>query len=193
MEYTYQLLVSGGKNMKKILILLMVVVCSFSVLFCFSACGDVVPTAWVYLNIDGGFISYTGDMYGVTSEHVYYFASLEDSFNLDNYILSIRFIPRVMGSDDIILDDGSVLSTILVDVSNVVDMKVYIKTNKPSGSPIYASNKSIYLNGQKLTPTTTDIDNDSHLAGFLYQNISLQRGNPNGKINGVINSIEYKV
>ena len=65
-------------------------------------------------------------------------------------------------------------------------MTVYIKTN----SSIYSADKAIYLNGQKVTPTKAE--NLGSLAYITIEDINLIRGNPNGKINGVINIIEYK-
>ena len=164
---------------------LFAVICLMFSLTLFTACGSVVPCAWVYLKMDGGYITYSSDMYGNAGDHVHYYLNEEDATSTANSVLSIRFSPRILGADTVKIDDVDTRTT-TVDISDYADMSIIIKTT----SSIYAESKKIYLNGEELEPTQTT--SSATIVCYLFQNVKFVRGNPNGHINGAVNSIEYK-
>ena len=165
--------------MKKVLSVLII----FTICICvcgISACGSVVPVAWIRLEAGGGQVYYTADMYAITGAHIYLYENETDN----SPVIEISFSPRILGADTV---DG--VRTTTVDISGPYAM--YITVNK--NNSIYSDDKAFYLNGAE-TPLVPDRFDESY-ASFKtleFQNFGLIRGNPNGKINGVVNVIEYK-
>ena len=150
----------------------------------FSGCG-VVPAAWVELKMDSGYVQYTSYMYPTSHNHINYFASEEDASDDSKIIFSITFFPRILGPEVTEIDGVKTRRTV-VDVSKYVDATIYIYKNHPA----YDASKEIYLNGQKVTPTTkNEYDN---LTALNFEDFPLIRGNPGGQFNNKINIIEYK-
>ena len=150
----------------------------------FSACASsVVPCAWVRLDMDGSVV-YTSDTYAVVGAHVYFYEN-EDEMTADenrtNYDLSITFYPRILGKDTV---GGEKTTT--VDISSDCSMTVYINKTKE----FYSENKKIYLNGSEITPKKRD-DFDALLC-LYFEDVAFIRGNPNGKLNGEVNVIQYR-
>ena len=170
--------------MKKIGKIVSVVLSLFAVisLFPLSACQKekVVPAAWVKLVSDRGYAVYTTDMYGYTDAHIY----LYTDETCEEVMLKIEFTPRILGPETV---DG--VKTTLVDLSyDPYTMYVYVYKT----AEIYSEEKEVYLNGKKLTPAYEERTASPYFITLQYVNFGLVRGNPNGKINGVINTIEYK-
>ena len=164
------------KRLSIVFALICLVACSVVL----SACGSVVPCAWVRFESDG-LVYYTSDMYGQTGDHIYIYETQEDA-DAKDYAITVRFDPRILG-----LDTMNDVKTQTVDISKWHDMTVIIYKSK---TDTYSSSKKVYLNGTALTPSTTS-DLDS-LVSYTFKNVNLVRGNPNGKINGYVNVIEYK-
>ena len=157
--------------------------------FLLSACGNVVPTAWVYFKADTGYVTYGSDMYGVTRAHIYYYENEADATDTDNSVLYIYFSPRIMGVDTEKKVDGVEMRTTTVDITSWADMDVYIKTS----SAIYDAAKKIYINGVAMEEAegTSRSGSLAHIRIINLQN-KLTRGNPDGHENDVVNVIEYK-
>ena len=166
------------KTSKKLIALIMTVFFTVTVA-CVSACG-VVPVAWVSLQTESGYVTYTSDMYGNTGAHVY----LYEDDTRENKLMEISFYPRILGHEE---RDG--VETTLVDITNTYAM--YITVYKTNTNSIYSADKEIYLNGEKLTAERSD-DTYASFKSMEYHNFGLIRGNPNGRINDVVNYIEYK-
>lgn len=154
----------------------------FAVIFIFNltACGAVVPVAWVRLDAGGGQVYYTADMYAMNGAHIYLYENETDN----SPVIEISFSPRILGADTV--DD---IRTTTVDVSGPYAMYITVYKN----NSIYSEEKAFYLNGAEI-PLVPDRSDDTY-ASFKtleFQNFGLIRGNPNGKINGVVNVIEYK-
>ena len=169
---------------KRFLAIVFVLIFTASILFagCFES---VVPAAWVHLKVDDGYVYYSTDMYASNRSHIYYFENQEAAENLNNYMIEIIFYPRILGPEEVEVD-GEKIKTTIVDISNYADISIYIR----KASPIYSANKDIYINGEKINPTS--INDYNTLVSILIQDAPLVRGNPNGRINGKINYIEYK-
>ena len=75
-------------------------------------------------------------------------------------------------------------------ITNNISCIVYISFIIKWDPSTYGADKKVYLNGVALTPTTTN-DWDELLC-LNFENISLERGNPGGHANDVLNHIEYK-
>ena len=163
------------KRISFALMLICLVTCSI----CLAACGKVVPCAWVKFNTEGTVV-YTSDMYGQTGEHIYIYETQED-LDANNYAITVKFQPRILGVDTV---DG--VKTTTVDIGDWHDMTVTIYKS----SSYYDADKHVYLNNTQLTPTNTS--NLTNLVAYTFKNVNLVRGNPNGKINGYVNVIEYK-
>lgn len=150
--------------------------------FCFSAC--VAPTAWVKLDMEG-YVYHTTQMYASNIQHIYLYnseaESVADADSRVNYLLAIEFFPRILGTEVV---NGE--KTTLVDIASGADMQVTI--NKSAS--LFSTSKKIYLNDVALEPTS--IQDLSTLYALTFKNVSLTRGNPNGKINGFVNKIQYK-
>lgn len=170
----------------------------FSLLLCFitalvcplslSACESVAPGAWVTLKTDGGYVYYTSYMYNTSHGHIVYYASEEDSekaadkTNFGSFdIITITFSPRILGPEV----RGETKTTI-VDVKSWYEMDVSVNKSHES----YSANKKMYLNGMELEPY--DTFDSEYLTIWHYKDFGLIRGNPNGRINDVINVLEYK-
>lgn len=145
----------------------------------FSACQRVTPAAWVELRAGDGYVVYTSDMYGITRAHIYCY----DDDSTEKTAIEITFIPRILGSDTV---DG--VKTTLVDVSGAYEMTVIVY----KGSSLYSAEKDFYLNDVKLTPYPSASYDGESIISLNFRDFTLVRGNPNGKLNGVINVIEYK-
>lgn len=171
---------------KKSLVLMFALGVVFPFGFLFSAClwDGVVPCAWTYLKMDGGYYSYSSDMYGMNGDHIYYYLNEEDVGDVYKRDISIKFYPRIMGHDDEVIDGKSIKTTI-VDISKYSDLSFYVSTT----SPLYSVEKRVYINGQKIDKALDVYDS---FATILIQDLNLQRGNPNGQRNDVVNIIEYK-
>ena len=161
------------KKFLSVLIVFAICVCALS----FSACGSAVPTAWVKFNADGGKVYYSTDMYGINSPHISYYENETD----ESPVITINFSPRILGPD---FNDGERKTT--VDISGVYIM--YITVYKDNDT--YSDTKAFYLNDNALTPDRTNEYTD--FISFEFEDFGLTRGNPNGRINGVVNVIEYK-
>ena len=103
----------------------------------------------------------------------------------ENCALYISF-KRNLGKDTV--NGRDVLTC---DIDGWQSMYVYVR--KTSG--LYAENKAFYLNGKKIV--VSEYENSSTYEGEYYmtfsiENMGLKRSNPNGRINGVVNTIEYK-
>ena len=160
-------------------------VLSLFFIFNFAACGaGVVPSAWVALKSDDGYVYYTSNMYGNTGAHIY----LYEDETATNKLLEISFAPRILGPDYTNTHGNGETATI-VDISGSYAMHVYVY--KTVDNSVYSTEKNIYLNGKKLTPDLTD-DESEYFVMLEYDNFGLIRGNPDGKENDVINYIEYK-
>ena len=156
----------------------------FACAVCLTACESVVPAAWVYLKMDSGYTIYTTNMYSSGGDHIYYFENEEDATDKNNSVLQITFYPRILGPEEIEID-GVNQRTTLVDMSGNVDFKVYVIKS----SSVYSAEKSVYLNGSKLTASSTY--NSDVLLALTFENVNLIRGNPNGQRNNAVNFIEY--
>ena len=163
------------KKMFAVLITLIICLCSFNL----AACENVVPAAWISVKTEGGYFRYTTDMYGNASAHVYCY----DDEELQNKAFEITFSPRILGPEEV---EGK--KTTLVDVSDKYAM--YITIYKASS--IYSETKTFYLNDSETSLTPTKTDDYETLVYMEFNDFGLVRGNPNGKINGVINTLEYK-
>ncbi|MBQ9486119.1 MAG: hypothetical protein IJU83_04695 [Clostridia bacterium] len=164
--------------MKKILLVLIV----FAICFCaleVSACETVAPAAWITLKTDGGKVYYSTDMYGNNGAHIYYYENETD----ENAVIEIRFSPRILGPETV---DGT--KTTLVDVAGTYAM--YITVHKENDT--YSADKAFYLNGAETPLVPERTDDATYFVSFEFYDFGLIRGNPNGKINGVINTLEYK-
>ena len=154
----------------------------FAVIFIFNltACETVAPAAWVRLEAGDGKVYYSTDMYGYNSAHISYYENEEDT----RAVIEISFSPRILGPDEV---DG--VKTTLVDVARFYAMYITVYKNNDTYSP----DKAFYLNGAEtpLEPTRSD-DTYSSFVTFEFENFGLVRGNPGGRINGVVNVIEYK-
>ena len=147
------------------------------------ACENVVPGAWVKLDMDG-YVVYTSNMYASGGDHVYLYDDEEtakDDKHHANYNMAIVFFPRILGADTI--NDER---TTIVDISSWYSMTIYI--NK--GKEIYEEGKKIYLNDEELT--ASHVDDLDVLLCLTFEDFTFLRGNPNGQLNNVINRIEYK-
>ena len=169
--------------MNKKLVLIMTLVLIFGTLVSFTACNGisgVTPCAWVSFDNEG-YVYYTANVVG---DHIIFYeneADAEGDTFHSNYAVCISFSPRILGKDE---RNGVVCTTVEVTKNN--SMTVYIKKDKST----YGADKKVYLNGVALTPTTTN-DWDELLC-LNFENISLERGNPGGHANDVLNHIEYK-
>lgn len=168
---------TNKKTNKVLFVFIMLLVCLCAVNF--IACETVVPAAWVSVNTEGGYFRYTTDMYGSASAHIYCY----DDEELQNKAFEITFSPRILGPEEV---EGK--KTTLVDVSGKYAM--YITIYKASS--IYSETKSFYLNGAETPLVPTKTDDYETLVYMEFNDFGLVRGNPNGKINGVINTLEYK-
>ncbi len=159
-------------------------VLSLFFIFNFAACdAGVVPSAWVALKSDDGYVYYTSNMYGNTGAHIY----LYEDETATNKLLEISFAPRILGPD-YTATHGTGETATTVDISGTYSM--FIQVYKNTENSVYSAEKDVYLNDEKLTPDlTTDYENYVLLE---YYNFRLVRGNPDGKENDVINYIEYK-
>ena len=159
------------------------VICVFSCAFAFSACENVVPCAWVKLDMEG-YVYYSSNMYASGGHHVYLYenqeASAADTYRA-GYMMAITFYPRILGADTI---EG--VRTTTVDISRWYSMTVYISKS----SSIYDEGKHIYLNGEVLEASQTD--DLSSLLCLSFEDFSFVRGNPGGTLNNFVNVIEYK-
>ena len=154
--------------------------------FLFSGC-FVTPAAWVRLKMDSGYIWYSAYMYASGGSHIYYYES-EEEYNKgkNGYSkMEVIFFPRILGAEDVEID-GETVRTTLVDVSRYSDMEFTITKD----SEVYSASKHVYLNGEVLEPTNTY--NSEYIVSYMFENISLIRGNPMGQRNNVVNVIEYK-
>ena len=170
--------------MKRIIVSLVMIVFMAMPAVLLAGCG-VVPTAWVYFKMPTGYTVYTSDQYANTGAHIYYYENEIDATSTSNAVIEITFSPRIMGTDDVVVD-GETLRGTTVDVSSYADITIYVKKS----SSIYSPSKKIYING--VEATLTNSSTDGSLAYFLIQNAPLLRGNPNGQLNGTVNIIEYK-
>lgn len=163
--------------MKKRGILLSLVLAVIVVLpVMFVGCGTTAG-AWVALKSEG-YVVYTSYKYPTSHSHIVLWESKEkaqESFATPS--LEITFYPGILAPDEV---NGE--KTTVVDLSGRYhDMQVYVDKS----SSIYDANKSIYLNGKKLTPTyTNDLDN---LLSLMFENFEISKGTSDN-----INYIEYK-
>ena len=169
---------------KRIFRILLTLAITLACITCLTGCG-VVPSAWVYFKIDSGYTIYTNNMYPDAGSHVYHFASQGDADDYSKADIEISFYPRIMGPETVKVDGHDQDATI-VDISDYVDIHIKIKKS----AAIYSSDKGIYLNGNLLSPDQSTGSSTSLY--LLFENVALERGNPNGHINGVVNCIEYK-
>ena len=154
--------------------------------FMFVACGSYVPCAWVQFKFDEGHIVYNAsDVYAYRGAHVYLYEN-EEPGTYELPVMEIRFSPRCMGSEAREVN-GETVKTVLFDISEKwYAMYVTVYT----GNSIYSSEKSIYLNGEKLVGEKSQHDG---FVSYEFENFGLVQGNPNAHMNDEINLIEYKV
>ena len=69
-------------------------------------------------------------------------------------------------------------------------MEVVIK--KDSG--LYSSDKKVYVNGVALEKKSSNdtITESEYLIIYHFENFGLKRSNPNGQLNNIVNTLEYK-
>ena len=173
--------------MKKILLGAISIIFVFASILCFTGCENVVPGAWTRLKVDEGLVVYTANMYASGGPAIVYYENPDDAGNDKYYTkcaIQIEFYPRILGKDE---RDG--VDTTIVDVSQ----KQYMTFAVSKSSAIYAAEKSVYLNGVKLTPEPATLSDSEVLLIMHFENLNLQRGNPGGHENNVINVIEYKI
>ena len=176
--------------MKKIFIGFMLVAMVIVSSLTFVGCGSVVPGAWTKLEVEGlenGKIFYTSHMYASGGPAILYYENPDDAtgdkYNAA-YTISISFYPRILGADD---RNGE--RTTIVDLSEKQAMSFSVSKT----SAIYSPDKSVYLNGEKLTPERAGTLDGESLSIMFFDNLKLIRGNPGGHENNIINVIEYKV
>lgn len=170
---------------KKILNSLITLVCIFSFCFCLTGCfgESVVPCAWVKLDMDG-YIVYTANMYASGGDHIYLYETeeeaAEDRYHA-NYLVSVVFYPRILGADTI---EG--IKTTTVDISSNYSMTIYVNKTRSA----YSAEKKVYLNDEEIT--SSQVDDLDVLLCMTFDNFTLVRGNPGGRMNNFVNKIEYK-
>ena len=154
--------------------------------FMFVACGSYVPVAWVQFKFDEGYVVYNAsDVYAFNGYHVRLYENEEHGM-FESPVLEIRVSPRSMGSEDRKVN-GETVKTVLVDLSQKrYAMYVTLYTN----NSIYSSEKSFYLNGEKLAGNKTTHDG---FISYTFENFGLIEGNPNAHMNEIVNIFEYKV
>ena len=167
--------------MKKLFLVLSI----FVVLITLSSCIRGV-TAVAYTRFEGDegdYLYYSSDAYGMTHGQIEVYKS-EEEFNATYSIADIEFrFSRCLGAD--VLDDYKYT---LVDLSH---KPVYVTIYIYKLSDRYSQDKSIYINGKVVTPSNVYVGDT--LLAYTYENLSLKRTNPNGKIkNDRVNVIEYK-
>ena len=186
--------------MKKLLLVFLIVFSLISVIS-FSACAGSKVTSFAYTSyrlVDNQVAYYDSIMYGT---HVYIFedesympngddVKYKDNnaqYRMDcetNSIITIRY-KRSLGVEEVNGDNATLVET---------DLWYFIEVSIKKSSSIYSTDKAIYLNGTKLEKNNKNdsiYDYDS-LIIYHFEDCGLKRSNPNGKINGVINYIEYK-
>ena len=187
--------------MKKVITSLLIVIIAIVSILTFVACGSsVVPFAYTTYKLEGDQVAYYSSvMYG--TEHIYVFEDAtkkpnpEDEIYKDNSARYLRdcysnsclivHFKRILGAEEV---DG--VKADLVDIEKWYYIEVIVFKN----TSIYSPEKAVYLNGEKLTIKS---ENDSEYDGdsifiFHYDTCGLKRSNPNGRINNVVNYIEYK-
>ncbi|MBQ7467223.1 MAG: hypothetical protein IJS74_04075 [Clostridia bacterium] len=172
--------------MKKIFAVFMLMTLVLAGSLTFAGCASVVPGAWTKLKVDGGLVVYTANMYSSGGPAIVYYENPDDATGDRYYVncaISISFYPRIMGKDE---RNGE--NTTIVDLSEKQAMSFSVSKT----SEIYSPDKSVYLNGEKLTPETNGSSDGEYLKIMFFDNLKLKRGNPGGHENNVINVIEYK-
>ena len=185
--------------MKKILMLVLTILCVFSLTGCFLRGNSVAPFAYARYELTGTQVAYHDSiMYGT---NIYIFEDetkvpdINDSKYVDNMagyrldcdsnsMINISF-KRIMGVEEV---DGK--KATLVEIEKWYYVEVLVKKS----SSIYDDNKNVYLNGTKLEKKGKDdsVYDSDVIRIFHFEDCGLKRSNPNGKINGVVNIIEYK-
>ena len=166
--------------MKRFLLTLSITTVLLCAILFFGCFNKVTPCAWVTFESEG-YVYYSTSMYGTGRDHIYLYENESDAEKSGTEALSVVFEPRILGPEEV---NGK--KATLVDISTTYSMRVYINKKRA----IYSPDKSIYLNGEKLTPTR--VDDGEILLCLKYEGFTLERGNPNGKLNGKINILEYK-
>ncbi len=175
--------------MKKFCFALGIISCIILSSLCFTGCESVVPGAWTQLKVEGyedGVVVYTSHMYSSGGPAIVFYENAEDAAN-DRYYtksaIEISFYPRILGKNE-----RNGVDTTIVDVSKKQSMNFVVSKS----SDIYAADKSVYLNGVKLTPDPATLSDSEYLLIMHFEDLKLVRGNPGGHANDIINVIEYK-
>lgn len=170
--------------MRKILSMFIFVAFTLICSLIFVGCDfGVVPGAWIKFKVDGGRVVYTSNMYASGGPAILYYENSEVVVD-EEYAISISFYPRIMGKDERNGED-----TTIVDMSEKQAMKISVRKT----SLVYSPEKSIYLNGEKLTPESNGTSESEYLKIMFFDNLEFKRGNPGGHENNIVNVIEYKV
>ena len=175
---------------KKVLNFVALAVSMLSIALCLSGCifDSVVPVAWVKLDMEG-YVYYTANMYASGGNHIELYesqAEFEEMF--PQTLIEITFYPRILGADDI--EDVGRVTTVDVSRPNQVSMQVVI--NKLPENSLYSPSKGVYLNGQLLVSNPEYDYSSDAIVSWMFDNVPLVRGNPNGQFNNFINMLEYK-
>ena len=185
------------EDVVKKLIVLFFAICLLPISF--VGCAKVTPIAYVTFKTQYEQVAVYTSHANSSYAHIYVFDNEGIIPNSDDYAqpadytlacdsacaLSISF-KRNLGADTV---NGTRATTCDIDRWQCMTVQI----NKSSET--YAESKSLYLNGNKLVvdPSRNDSVYESEYSIIYYfENFGLKRGNPNGKINGVVNTLEYK-
>ena len=161
-----------------------------SLTLCLSGCifDNVVPCAWVKLDMEG-YVYYRANMYASGGNHIELYESQEEFDSMfPQTLIEIVFYPRILGAYD--TEDEGRVTTVDVSRPNQVSMTVII--NKLPENSLYSPSKKVYLNGELLVSNPEYDYNSDAIVSWMFDNVPLVRGNPNGQFNEFINKLEYK-
>ena len=184
--------------MKKLIAFITMLVSLISLSACFG--GSVTPFAYTSFKTTGDQVAYY--TYSIEGTHVFIFENESSMPNGNdekykdnnakylsdcesNSIITISY-KRSLGVEEV---DGT--KATLVEIDSWYYIEVIVKKNSSGYSP----NKAIYLNETKLEKSNKhdSIDDSDSLIIYHFEDCGLKRSNPNGKINNVVNIIEYKL
>ena len=184
---------------KRIIIgVLCLILCGFPIAL-LSGCGlGVTPVAYVEYKAENEQVVYYTSYVSGALPHIFVFddvSKVPDSSEYDqpldyrmacenNCSMYISF-KRNMGKDTVGGRD-----VLTCDIQTWYYIRVYIKKD----SDVYAENKKLYLNGKELSKkgNADYISEDEYGITYYFEDFGLKRSNPNGRMNGVVNVIEYK-
>ena len=182
----------------KIMFSVMLALCLSILPLCLAGCRSVVPVAYVHYVIqDEQFVQYTAHVSGAYPHIIVYdnetkvpdpndYAQPADYYRACESSCSMYFsFKRNMGKDTIANKD-----VLTCDIQSWYYMEVVIK--KDSG--LYSPDKKVYVNGVALTKKGSydTVTESEYTIIYHFENFGLKRGNPNGQLNNVVNTLEYK-